>query len=399
MRIRFLIMNAWAFGGTVRTTLTIAAALAERHDVEVVSVYRRRDEPNIVPDPAVAVRALVDESPSHESRLEARRAPWAWAQRRVRAELRQRDSRLVHRADFRYPTFNKLTDVALYAYLRRLRGGVVVGTRAGLNLAIARHARPSVVRVGQEHLNFGRYAKDIKPAMRGLYPRLDAYATLTDGDAESFRAFLGPEANVLAVPNAVPDTGAGVSDLTAKVVVACGRLAHGKGFDQLLPAWRLVAERHPDWTLRIFGEGPEAGHLRAQVDELGLRGSVQLPGFTSHMYDEMRQASAFVLSSRAEGFPMTLLEAMSCGIPPVSFDCPTGPRDIITDGHDGLLVPNKDVEGLGKALERVVGDADLRRHLGANAVRTAESYDSGHIAARWERVFTDLLRERGVRPG
>ena len=143
MVIRFLIANAYSIGGTIRTTFMTAGQLARDHEVEIVSVYRLADEPGLELDPRVRLRTLTDLRPGSI----ARRRRWA----------ADRPSRLIHPDDSRYPRFNLLTDVALLRYLRGVRGGVLIGTRPGLNLAIARHADPSAIRIGQDHMNTEGY--------------------------------------------------------------------------------------------------------------------------------------------------------------------------------------------------------------------------------------------------
>ena len=390
MRVRFLLMNAFSVGGTVRTTLNTAAALSRYHDVEVVSMYKRADRPAIPHPPGVRIRVLVDESPAT---LASRTGPVGRATEAVRRRLRTRPSRLVHREDFRYTNFSGLTDLALYRYLKTMRGGVVVGTRAGLNLAIARHAPASVTKVAQEHLHHGVYTDDIRAVMRKLYPRLDLYVALTERDAEKWRRMLGDGVKVAAMPNAVPDTGEGVSPLTDKVVLASGRLTFQKGFDRLVPVWRQVAEKHPDWQLRIFGAGYQKDKLSELIAVNGLEDSAHLMGYSSQLFDEMRRASVFVMPSRFEGFPMTLLEAMSCGLPPVAYDFPNGARELVVDGVNGRLVANKDSDGMVRALCDLIEDEELRRKLGEQAPAAVDGYDIESLAARWDEILRDVAAD------
>jgi glycosyltransferase involved in cell wall biosynthesis len=390
VRVRFLLMNAFSVGGTVRTTLNTAAALSRYHDVEVVSMYKRADEPAIPHPPGVRIRVLVDESPAT---LASRTGPVGRTTETVRRRLRARPSRLVHREDFRYTNFSGLTDLALYRYLKTMRGGVVVGTRAGLNLAIARHAPASVAKVAQEHLHHGVYTDDIRAVMRKLYPRLDLYVALTDRDAEKWRRMLSDGVKVAAMPNAVPDTGEGVSPLTDKVVLASGRLTFQKGFDRLVPVWRQVAEKHPDWQLRIFGAGYQQDKLRELIAVNGLEDSAHLMGYSSQLFDEMRRASVFVMPSRFEGFPMTLLEAMSCGLPPVAYDFPNGARELVVDGVNGRLVANKDSDGMVRALCDLIEDEELRRKLGEQAPAAVDGYDIESLAARWDEILRGVAAD------
>src|SRR5215218_975389 len=230
-------MNAYAVGGTIRTTLNTAAELSRRHDVEIVSVYRRREAPALPLCPAVRLRTLVDLRPRERSRWET----WALAQR----------SRLVHPQEVRYDRFSVLTDVALLRFLRSVGDGVLVGTRPGLNLAIARFARRSVVRVAQDHMNLGSYGPQLRAAIARTYPRLDLVTALTRASAAEYAALLNGRTRVEWVPNAAPDVGPHRADTDATRVVAAGRLVRRKGFDRLVRAWARIARDHPAWALWI----------------------------------------------------------------------------------------------------------------------------------------------------
>jgi glycosyltransferase involved in cell wall biosynthesis len=386
LTIRFLIMSAFGVGGTIRTTLSTAGELAKRHDVEVVSVYRRRDEPALPVPPGVRMKALTDLR--DESLV---------AMPPLRRALAARPTRLMSKRDFRHPNFNLLTDANLFRYLASVHDGVLIGTRPSINLAIAHLAPPAVVRVGQDHMNLATYTDALRAQIRVVYPRLDLVSTLTEGDARAYRRALRGSVRVECMPNGVPDVGGQRAPLDAKVVVAAGRVTPQKGFDRLLRAWSEVVREHPDWELRIFGDGQSTKKLRKQIDALGIGDSAKLMGFTARLHEELASASLYVMSSRREGFPMVLLEAMAIGLPVVSFDCPTGPRDVIREGVDGHVVRNGDVHALAQAMTGLMADADRRRAFGAAAVEGAQRFDLGTIAARW----SDLLSEAAAakRPG
>jgi glycosyltransferase involved in cell wall biosynthesis len=275
--------------------------------------------------------------------------------------------------------------------------GVLIGTRPSINLAIAHLAAPAVVRVGQDHMNLATYTDALRAQIRAVYPRLDLVSTLTEGDARAYRRALRRSVRVECMPNGVPDVGGHRAALDAKVVVAAGRVTPQKGFDRLLPAWAEVVREHPDWKLRIFGDGPSEKKLRKQIDELGIGDSAKLMGFTAKLHEEFARASLYVMSSRREGFPMVLLEAMAVGLPVVSFDCPTGPRDVIREGVDGHVVRNGDVHALAEAMKGLMADADRRRAFGAAAVEGARRYDLATIAARWEELLAEVAA--ATRPG
>jgi glycosyltransferase involved in cell wall biosynthesis len=368
--VRFLLAHAWGFGGTIRTTLTLTGALASDRDVELVSVLRRRERPFFALPPGVRVRALED-----------RRGGRAGILARALGRL---PSLLIHPEDYAYPWCSVWTDVRLLRGLRALRGGTLVATRPALNLLAARLAHPSVTVIGQEHLNFGAHRARLAADIRRHYGRLDALTVLSADDLRDYGALLGER--VRQIPNPVTELDGGVADGSAKVVVAAGRLNTQKGFDLLVEAWRPVAARHPDWTLRIYGSGPE----RAALERAAAGLPVELPGRTDALGAALAAGSLFALSSRWEGFGLVLVEAMGKGLPVVSFDCPRGPSDIVSHGEDGLLVPPEDVPGLTAALLELIEDPPRRARMAAAARETARRYEPAAVVPHWDALLRDL---------
>ena len=227
-------------------------------------------------------------------------------------------------------------------------------------------------------------------------------ALLTDSTATWLAGQLGARRSaprLVVLPNPLPQGFVPRSRLDNPVIVTAGRLVGEKQFGQLVRAFGRIAPLVPDWRLRIFGDGPQRGQLQALSRKAGLYGRVELPGSTRDMAGEWAKASIVALCSKAEGYPLVLQEAMAAGVPAVSYDCPSGPREIIEHDVNGLLVLPGSEEGLAAALLRVATDADLRRRLGDGAVATAQAWDADALAERWEQVFAEALaaRPRGVR--
>jgi glycosyltransferase involved in cell wall biosynthesis len=376
-RIRFVLNNAYAMGGTVRATLTLAAELAQRYDVEIVCVRRHRRVPAFPHPPGVTVTVLDD-------RTDGSRSP-------LRRLLRALPSLLMHPEDFAYAGSSLWSDLRLVAMMRATAGDLVVATRPGYAVMLAALAPPSAITVAQEHMHREAHRPALGAAMRRRYPALDALTVLTDGDAASYAAVLGDRApRIVRLPNPVALLEGGGSDPAAHVLAAAGRLTWQKGFDLLLDAFAIAARDRPGWQLEIHGAGLERDALKQRAAQPDLAGRAHLPGPANPLGPALARASAFVLSSRFEGFGMVIVEAMGCGLPVVSFDCPRGPSDIISPGRDGYLVPEQDVPALAQALGRVMDDEELRRALGQTARGTAAAYLPAAIGTRWDALIAQL---------
>lgn len=382
MKITFLLESAYGMGGTIRATLTLANELAARHEVEIITLHRRRNDPFFPIDDRITVRTLMDH------RRGARPG-------RLDALLSRHNSRLVPRAERIWPDVTLRGDHRLWRALRSLDTDVLITTRPAFNLMAARFAPRDVVVVGQEHLHLDAHRPELKAHMRRWYPRLDALVILTEADRRGYADFLpASPTRVRVIPNALP---AGVkprSGLDAPVIAAAGRMTKVKHYERLITAFAKVVATHPGWVLRLYGTGPELDTLRAAAAHHDLGEKVAFMGRTRDIYAAFSEASIVALSSSFEGFGMTIIEAFACGVPVVSFDCPQGPAEIITHGRDGLLAPPADTDALADAIGRLIDDSAERRAMGTAAHQTAARYDVATIAWQWENLLTELIAAR-----
>jgi glycosyltransferase involved in cell wall biosynthesis len=174
--------------------------------------------------------------------------------------------------------------------------------------------------------------------------------------------------------------------------LAIGRLSKEKNFELLIDVFSRLAQEHVDWDLVILGEGSERQGLEAQVKAGNLGKRVFLPGRIGNVGEWYEQADLYVMTSRFEGFPNTLAEALSHGLAAVSFDCDTGPRDIIRHGIDGLLVPPGNSMELMSALGKMMSDSSLRERFASKAVDARERFSIEKIAYMWEKLFTQCMQ-------
>jgi len=387
-RVLILLLSAWGMGGTIRAAHNLAGYLvANGYEVEIASVFRDRREPFFGRfPPGVKVTALDDR---RRDRTERSLRPLIALMRRV-------PSALAHSSDRQGDWWSLWVDIRLARTLRR-RAGFFVTTRPSLNLIAAELSPPGLITVAQEQINLSAWSPRLREAMARKYPELDALVVLTDGDVRQYDELLAGQLRLARIPNSVHAMGGSDPDLGERTVLAAGRLTHQKGFDLLIPAFAKVAGEHPDWRVRICGKGEQQAELRELIASHGLQDRIELAGPVGNMAEEMAMASVFVLSSRFEGFPLILIEAMSKGLAVVSFDCPTGPGEIIDDHRNGLLVAPNDIDALAGGLGEMMGDEELRRRCAAAGRETARDYAIDAIGPQWNALFVDLLAARNQR--
>lgn len=214
----------------------------------------------------------------------------------------------------------------------------------------------------------------------------DCIVTLTHNDKEFWIKYAK---RVEVIPNILTIDPQKVIDYRNKRVIAAGRYVRQKGFDLLLEAWHLIDKRYEDWHLYIYGNEDRVPYQRI-VDKYQMNSNVHLMPATKDIAQEFSKSSIFVLSSRFEGFGLVLAEAMSCGLPCISFDCPYGPRDIITNEEDGILVENGNIKVLTGAIERLMADDNLRQSMGVKAINNVARFNPKTIMSQWEQLFISL---------
>jgi glycosyltransferase involved in cell wall biosynthesis len=223
---------------------------------------------------------------------------------------------------------------------------------------------------------------------RRTYSWCDTLVIQTESVREFFRPFV-PDSKIRVVANAVP---AAASDRTESLprerwVIASGRLEMQKGFDLLIEAFATIAETHPDWKLKILGDGSQRKSLADQIHALGLEQAVELCGWVEDPDVWICKAELFVLSSRYEGFPNALLEAMAVGVPVISFACDSGPAEIIRQEVDGLLVPANDVQQLAQAMDRLISNPQQRAAFGQRALEVNERFSRERFFQSWDAIL------------
>ena len=223
-----------------------------------------------------------------------------------------------------------------------------------------------------------------------LVRKFDRFVVLTQEDMQMW----GEMPGIRVIPNAAGLIADKYSDCSWKRVIAVGRLDYQKSFDRLIQVWEKVHQQMPEWRLDIFGQGEWKDMLQRMIDERGLEASVNLNAPTKDIGKEYSESSMIVMSSHYEGFPMVMIEAMACGLPAVCFDFKCGPRDIIIEGENGLIVPDGDIDGLAEAMVRLMRDDELRKRMGENAKKVVEKYSEDRVMGLWVNLYGEISRLR-----
>ena len=240
--------------------------------------------------------------------------------------------------------------------------------------------------VGDSNILKSIFAKFWMHNLVGHLRKLDKFVVLTDEDKKQWKELN----NIISIPDPLTFFPEQISSLQKKRVIAVGRYVYQKGFDLLLKVWSMIEKRYPDWELVIFGSGNREPY-ECLKNELKIDGSrCHLNGPSSNIQQEYMNSSIFAFASRFEGFGMVLIEAMACGLPVISFDCPCGPRDIISDNEDGLLAQNGDVNSYVCKLSLLMDDASLRQRMSAAGRKNVERFKMDHIGDRWKKLFDGL---------
>lgn len=218
--------------------------------------------------------------------------------------------------------------------------------------------------------------------------KLDCFVVLSHEDREKWIELK----NVITLHNPLSFVPEKQSDCSAHQVISAGRYVYEKGFDRLIDAWKIVVSYYPDWILRIYGDGALRDELANQIHVNNLGTNCILEQTVPNIADKYCESSIFVLSSRNEGFGMVLTEAMSCGVPVVSFACPSGPKDIITNGEDGYLVEDGNIKELSARIMHLIENESARKQMGENAKVNSDRFKIEKIMSQWDDLFQSLAK-------
>lgn len=303
----------------------------------------------------------------------------------------------------KYPFRYQLFKARFTRLLKKLRPDITISTlRRELNFI--NKINDGSVKIGEFHVTRHSYGVDSalggNPVIRFLQKRWEAAFVKNLSELSRLVILTHEEvgnwpelSNQCVIPNPIITPANQISDCASHQVIAAGRYAPQKGFDLLIESWSIVAKKHPEWILRIYGDGSLREKMQEQIERLEITNSCVLEHTVQDIADKYSKSSIFVLSSRFEGFGMVITEAMACGVPPVSFACPCGPRDIITDGKDGLLAENGNVRELAEKIDYLIENENARKEMGKQAYARAQDFKIDTIILQWIELFEILKKD------
>ena len=304
-----------------------------------------------------------------------------------------------------YIRYIRLYKKKLSVILNRINPDVII-TLMGRNMDFITSIDNNCIKIGEAHTtkqhlrNYhlleergGLYkilAKHLRKQQISSAKKLDALVLLTQEDADDWKDVT----KTYIIPNAVHHIPLESSSLNNKQAIMVGRYNDAKGYEYITEAWSIVYKMHPDWTLNIYGSGELHDDVERWIKERNLEKVMIMHEPTQHITDKYMESSICILSSRYEGFPLVIMEAMACGVPCISFDCPFGPRNIIKDGEDGILVEYLNSQALAKNICDVIENDSLRKKLGINARKNIQRFSQEAVMNQWKELFTSLIRDK-----
>lgn len=292
----------------------------------------------------------------------------------------------------------------LFSLLKMLKADIVISTM-GRDIDFLTQLKDGSKKIGEAHTtrvnlrNVQRFldgnvihifiGKQLKLRIEKTIRELNAFVVLNEHEKKAW-SDIKP---AIVIPNSLPFYPNVPGTLTIRRAICVGRLEWEKGIDRLIDIWQRVHTKHPDWILDIYGEGTLREQLQNEIIAQNSETYIHLKGTCSNITTEYFKSSILILTSRYEGFPMVLLEAMACGIPCIAYNCPFGPQSIITNAQDGFLIDENDKDEMIEKINYLIENEQIRKELGKNARKSIQKYSQENIMKRWNDLFKSLINE------
>ncbi len=357
LNVTFLITDFHFGGGGERAVANLANYFTTtlNYHVEIISFHRQKTSPVYYLDKNIEIKYLnVDQEPTNS----------------------------ISNVYSKLKTYKRLK-----AYLNNnYRKSIIISIGPYANIFLAYIKRTNIRRIGYEQNSFKSVNFLWSFFRRISYKHLDATISLTEKD---FSLLNQISSKCFVIPN-TRSFSVNINRKNNKQILAIGRLSYQKGYNYLLDIFEKLSKHIPDWNLRIVGDGPLHDWLINEIQKRRLQNRISYIPLSENIADEYLNSSIYLMTSRFEGLPLVLLEAQAFGLPIVSFDCDTGPSDVVNDGSDGFLVDLYDVDTMIKKVRLLTDDENLRTFFSLNARLNSDKFSAENVCLKWQKVFSEL---------
>lgn len=359
------------YGGIENAIVTLANTLVSRYDVEILSVYRLYNEPVYELDEKVKVRYISNDKPNKKEML---------------YYLKKKNFSMFFKGISKSLKTGFVKYIKTPIVLKKLDTNVIISTRTVHNFLVSKFTDNKIRKIAWEHNHHNNRKKYINSLVKSC-KNIDNLVLVSDELSKFYKSYLGNK--VVYIPNCLDKMPSKLSKLDSKNLVAIGRLSKEKGFDDLLRLFKKISTKHPDWKLNIVGDGMERNNLLDLARELKLGDKVVFHGYQNKDYinNVLLESSIYVMTSHTESFGLVLIEAMSYGVPCVSYTSAQGANEIISDCETGYLIKNRSEDEMIEKIELLIEDEKLRNKLGKNARLRSKNYSNEVILDKWSKII------------
>lgn len=374
-KITFLMLHL-NYGGIEKQVTTLANKLVDDYEIEIVSFYNILGKSFYDLDNRIKVKYIFPCGPNKNEITKALK----------KFKLKEFFKELKLGIKILYTKYFKIGNI-----VNELDTDILVSSRIEFSKQIK---RDDIVVVSQEHsyINTNSYKRKVKKSFK----KVDYLVVMTEKAKELYETWFREckiRPRVIKIPNMVDDYNGEGTNLHNKQIISVGRLEEVKDFSSLINVYSLVEKVHPDWYLKIVGEGSQRKKLEKQISSLGLKDKIILTGrlTSERIAEELDNSSIFVLTSKSESFSLVIVEAMSHNIPCVSYDIDVGPKEIITNKEDGYLIDDRSESQMAEQICMLIEDSVKRVEVGSEARKTAEKFFASNVANEWKKLFGKIL--------
>lgn len=360
-------------GGVEKQTITMANALASKYNIEIVSFYKINETPAYEINPNIKVKYLYNGGPNKEE---------------LKKAINSKNFKNIFKEGLKAAKILYLKKELIKKEIFLDDADIFFSTRTEYGTLLSKYGNKSKLKLTQEHnfIDDNKYRQSITKN----YKNLDYVVVISKHHEEMYNNwFKNTNVKIARIPNILDNFPNQSSSLNNNAIIAVGRLNPVKDFTSLVEMMKEAVKENPTLKLYLLGDGEEKNKIKSKIKELNLENNIIMPGFVSAEEVEkyMLKSDIYVMTSLKECFPMVLLEASSCGLPQISFDILTGPKEIIEDGKTGYLIPNRDKVLMANKINNLLKDSKKLAELSKNAKEKANNYKSEVIIKEWIKLF------------